>query len=136
MVYKPKAKKDMLLVFFIKCFIASLLDDVVVKLGYVKYPTRFKPNLFRTSVLFDYLLFPVACMYYNLLTKDSNIIQSLIRLLYLTAPMTALELWLEKNTNLIKYKKSWNWKDTFWSLSASFLTVRGLMHIIRRFDRK
>lgn len=135
LMFRRKERKDLLLVFLIKSFIASLADNVVIKLGYVKYPTRSTPNFFKTSVLFDYLLFPITCMYYNVITKDSNIIQSLFKVLYFTVPMTALELWFEKYTSLVKYKKSWDWRYTFWSLMASFLTVRGLMHIIRRFDR-
>jgi len=51
--------------------------------------------------------------------------------------MTIAELWLEKNTRLIKYKNGWNWTTTFYSLSFSLLLVRFTMSIIRRiFDNK
>jgi hypothetical protein len=135
LVSKPGAKKDMLLVFFIKSYYASLADNVVVKMGFVKYPTRSTPNFFKTSVLFDYLLFPVTCMYYNLVTKDSNIIQSLIKVLYFSVPLTAVELWFEKKTSLVKYKKSWDWRYTFVSITASFLIVRCVIYFIRLFDK-
>jgi hypothetical protein len=135
LVSKPAAKKDMLLVFFIKSYYSSLADNVVVKMGYVKYPTRWTPNLFNTSVIFDYLLFPVCCMYYNLVTKDSNIIQCLKKVLYFSVPITAIELWFEKKTSLVKYKKSWDWRYTFVSVTASFLIVRGVMYFIRLFDK-
>ena len=129
-IKKPLAK-DWLLVFFIKSYYASLVDQLVVKKSYVQYPTRI-PSKVRTSLLFDYILFPITCVFYNQLTKDSPIIQCLLKVLYFSVPMTITELWLEKNTHLVKYKKGWNWKTTFNSLSFSFLLVRFSMSVIRR----
>jgi hypothetical protein len=130
LIKKPLAK-DWLLVFFIKSYYASLVDQLVVNKGYVKYPIRF-PKQIKTSVVFDYILFPISCVFYNQLTKDSRILQCLLKVLYFSVPMTITELWLEKNTQLVKYKKGWNWKNTFYSLSFSFLLVRFSMSVIRR----
>jgi hypothetical protein len=129
LIKKPLAK-EWLLVFFIKSYYASLVDNLVVKRGYVQYPTRF-PKQVKTSVLFDYILFPITCVFYNQLTKDSRIIQCLLKVLYFSIPMTIAELWLEKNTRLIKYKNGWNWTTTFYSLSFSLLLVRFTMSVIR-----
>lgn len=135
LVNKPLAK-DWLLVFFIKNYYASLVDKLVVYKGYVEYPTRF-PKRVKTSVLFDYILFPITCVFYNQITKDSPILQCLIKVLYLSVPLTLIELWLEKNTQLVKYKKGWNGSTTFYSLSFSFLVVRFSMYVIRRlFDNQ
>ncbi|WP_404428187.1 CBO0543 family protein [Sutcliffiella horikoshii] len=129
-IKKPLAK-DWLLVFFIKSYYASLVDQMVVNKGYVEYPIRI-PSKVKTSLLFDYILFPITCVFYNQLTKDSPIIQCLLKVLYFSVPMTITELWLEKNTQLVKYKKGWNWKTNFNSLSFSFLLVRFSMSVIRR----
>ncbi|WP_410777806.1 CBO0543 family protein [Ectobacillus funiculus] len=67
LIKKPLAK-DWLLVFFIKSYYASLVDKLVINKGYVKYPTRF-PKQVKTSVVFDYILFPISCVFYNQLTK-------------------------------------------------------------------
>ena len=130
-VIKKPLAKDWLLVFFIKSYYASLVDNLVVKRGYIQYPTRF-PKQVKTSILFDYILFPITCVFYNQLTKDSRIIHCLIRVLYFSVPITIVEQWLEKNTQLIKYKNGWNWKTSFYSLSFSFLLVRFIMSVIRR----
>lgn len=129
LIKKPLAK-DWLLVFFIKSYYASLVDQLVVNKGYVKYPTRF-PKHVNTSLVFDYIIFPISCVFYNQLTKDSRILHCLLKVLYFSVPMTITELWLEKNTQLVKYKKGWNWKTTFYSLSFSFLLVRFSMSVIR-----
>ncbi|WP_419956521.1 CBO0543 family protein [Neobacillus niacini] len=78
-----------LLVFFIKSYYASLVDKLVVNTSYVKYPTRF-PKQVKTSVVFDYILFPISCVFYNQLTKDSHILQCHIKVLYFSVPMTIL----------------------------------------------
>lgn len=73
-----------------------------------------------------------TCVFYNQLTKDSRIIQCHLKVLYFSIPMTIAELWLEKNTRIIKYKNGWNWTTTFYSLSFSLLLVRFTMSVIRR----
>lgn len=80
-----------------------MVDNLVVKRGYVQYPTRF-PKQVKTSVLFDYILFPITCVFYNQLTKDSRIIQCLLKVLYFSIPMTIAELWLEKIHALLNIK--------------------------------
>ncbi|WP_421378057.1 CBO0543 family protein [Bacillus salacetis] len=130
LIKKPLAK-DWLLVFFIKSYYASLVDQLVVNRGYVQYPTRL-PKQMNTSLLFDYILFPISCVFYNQISKDSRFIQCLLKVLYFSIPMTLIELWLEKNTRLVKYKNGWNWTATFFSLSFSFLLVRFTMSVIRR----
>lgn len=130
LVRKPPVK-DSLIIFFLKSYIASLLDTLTVKKGYVKYPV----NLFKTfniSVLFSYLLFPITCVYYNQITKNSNIFGVILKVIYFSVPMTLVETWLEKNTKLIKYKKGWDWKHSFASISGTFLIVRLLMYVINR----
>lgn len=34
------------------------------------------------------------------------------------------ENWLERNTQLVKYKKGWNWKTTFYSLSSDLSSMQ------------
>lgn len=128
---KKPLSKDWLLVFFIKSYFTSMVDQIVVKRKLIEYPSR-SPSFFSTSFLFDYLLFPMTCVFYNQLTKDSRIINTIIKVFYFSIPMTIVELWLERNTKLVKYKKGWNWKTTFFSVSASFLLVRFSMFLIRK----
>ena len=130
LIRKPPLK-DWLLIFFMKSYIATILDNLLVKKGYLKYPV----NLFKTfdiSVLFSYILFPISCIYYNQVTKNSNIIGIIVKCILFTLPTTLLESWLERNTKLIKYKKSWTPLHSFVSIGSTFLLVRGLIALIRR----
>jgi hypothetical protein len=127
--------KDWLLIFLMKSYIATILDNLLVKKGYLKYPV----NLFKSfdiSVLFSYLIFPISCIYFNQVTRNSGIIGIIFKCILFSAPSTAAESWLEKNTKLIKYKKSWTSLHSFVSLAATFLLVRLLMGAVRKTAEK
>lgn len=130
LIRKPSIK-DWVIAFLLKSYIASILDVLTVKKEYVKYPVNlFK--IFDISVMFSYLLFPITCVYFNQVTNNSKIPDILRKTLYFSIPMTIAENWLEKNTKLVKYKKSWDWRHSFLSISSTFLLVRFLMYIMRK----
>jgi hypothetical protein len=133
-VRKPPVK-DWLIIFLLKSYIASILDNILVKKGYLKYPV----NLFKTfdiSVLFSYLLFPVSCIYFNQATKNSGTLGIIVKSILFSAPSSLAEDWIEKNTKLITYKKSWTSLHSFFSIASTFLLVRFLMSLIRKFAEK
>lgn len=125
--------KDWLLVFLFKGFISSILDNVIVKKGYIRYPI----NLFKYfdfSFIFDYLLYPITCVYYNQVTRKSNILGILVKTLFFSIPMAVIEHFLEKKTSLIKFKKGWNSFISFGTLSITFLVSRAFIAIVRKAD--
>jgi uncharacterized membrane protein YjjB (DUF3815 family) len=134
LIRKPPLK-DWLLIFFMKSYLATILDTLLVKKGYLKYPVKLGNN-FNISVLFSYLLFPVSCIYYNQLTKNSSIWGIIFKCFLFSIPFSIVEFWIEKKTNLIKYKKSWTSIHSFVSISFTFLLLRFLIGIIRKYERK
>jgi hypothetical protein len=122
--------KDWLIIFLLKSYIASILDNLLVKKGYLKYPVK-TLKTFDISVLFSYLLFPVTCIYFNQATKNSNILDIFIKCFLFSFPSAVAEHWIERKTNLIKYKKSWTSLHSFFSIAATFLFVRFTMILIR-----
>jgi hypothetical protein len=132
--FKREKLKDWLLIFFLKGYIASLLDQIIVKKKHVSYPVRFMSKYFDSSILFDYLLFPLLCVFYNRTSEKSNLNSIFLQAFTYSTPMTVLEMILEKKTNLIKYKKNWNWLITYVTLVVTFLFVRSFIAIIRKFN--
>jgi len=122
--------KDWLIIFLLKSYIASILDNLLVKKGYLTYPVKLLKT-FDVSVLFSYLLFPVSCIYFNQITKSSNVLGILAKSLLFSVPSTLAEHWIERNTNLIRYKKSWTSIHSFISIASTFLLVRLTMILIR-----
>lgn len=128
-ITKPPMK-NWVVVFLFKSYIASILDNIIVKKGYIKYPVKLF-RIFDISVIFSYLIFPITCVYFNQVTKNSKIKSILFICLLFTAPSTWVEYWLEKNTSLVKYKKSWTWVHSFVSIACTFLFVRALMSVFK-----
>ena len=132
--FKREKLKDWLLIFFLKGYISSFLDQIIVKKKQISYPVRFMSKYFDSSLLFDYLLFPLLCVFYNRTSEKSNLHSIFLQSFIYTTPMTVLEVILEKKTNLIRYKKNWNWLITYSTLVVTFLFVRGFIAIIRKFN--
>lgn len=130
LIRKPPLK-DWLIIFLMKSYIASILDTILVRRGFLKYPVNLTKS-FDISVLFSYLIFPVSCIYFNQVTKNSSILGILFKCFLFSFPSALTEKWFEKNTKLITYKKSWTWIHSFFSISATFLIVRFLMALIRK----
>ena len=132
--FKREKLKDWLLIFFLKGYISSFIDQIIVKKKKIVYPVRFMSKYFESSILFDYLLFPILCVFYNRTSENSNLKSILLQPFIYSTPMMILEIILEKYTNLIKYKRDWNWMITYLSLVITFLFVRGFIAIIRKFN--
>lgn len=134
LIRKPPVK-DWVIIFLLKSYIASIFDNILVKKGYLKYPV----NLFKTfdiSVLFSYLIFPVTCIYFNQVTRNSRMSEILAKSLLFSAPSAVAEHLIERKTNLIKYKKTWNSFYSFATIATTFLMVRFLMELIRKVSQK
>lgn len=134
LIRKPPLK-DWLIIFLLKSYISSILDTLVVKKGYIEYPFKLIKT-FDISAIFSYLIYPITCIYFNQVTRNSNLKDILFKTLLFSLPSSIAEHWLEKNTKLVKYKKSWNSVHSFFSIAATFLSVRLLMTLIRKFARK
>jgi hypothetical protein len=132
--FKREKLKDWLLIFFLKGYISSFLDQIIVKKKRISYPVRFMSKYFDSNLLFDYLLFPLLCVFYNRTSEKSNLHSIFLQSFIYSTPMTVLEVILEKKTNLIRYKKNWNWLITYSTLVVTFLFVRGFIVIIRKFN--
>lgn len=132
--FKRKKLTEWLLVFFLKGYISSFFNSMIVSNKNISYPIRLMPKYFNLSILFDYLLFPILCVFYNRTSLTTKPIVTFLQSLLYSIPMTMLEVILEKYTKLVKYKKSWNWLMTYSSLAVTFLIVRFTLSIVRKFN--
>ncbi|MBT2639762.1 CBO0543 family protein [Bacillus sp. ISL-39] len=128
--------KDWFLIFFIKTFVSTIFDGPIVKRKYVKYPHRYLPKLFDSNIVFLYILFPLACVMYNQFTYKMQPVKEVLSVFLFSGPMTVLEHWLEKKTNLVTYRKGWNSFITFSVLSFTFFLVNRTIKLIRMIDHK
>lgn len=132
-LFRKQPIKDWILVFALKAFYSGFADSLVVAKKRIIYPVRLLPNIFNIHILFDLLLFPIACVLYNQITQHSKIFETIYKVFYISTPILLFEIWAEKKTKLIHYK-NWNWVYSFLSLNTSFWLVRLAMSFIRKID--
>jgi hypothetical protein len=123
--------KDWMMIFLFKGYLSSILDKLVVRKGYIKYPVKLFKS-FDISFIFDYVLYPISCVYYNQVTKSSNVLGILLKVFYFSIPMSLVEHFFETRTSLISYKKGWNIYTSLVSLTTTFLISRVFIAIIRK----
>jgi hypothetical protein len=128
--------KDWFLIFFIKTLVSTIIDGPVVKTKFVQYPHRYLSKLFDSNIVFLYILFPLSCVMYNQFTYKMKPLTSILSVFLFSGPMAAIEHWLEKNTNLVKYNRGWNSFISLIVLSFTFSLVKGCIEGIRFLSKK
>lgn len=128
--------KDWLLVYFFNAATNAILDKLLVSYNKVKYPIRLLPKIFETHILFDYILYPTATILYNQMTYKDNPVKIFLKLFYFSIPLLLIEYWAERKTNLIKWKKGWNWHHSFLSITAKSFLTRSLISLVRKTSKK
>ncbi|KRD82514.1 hypothetical protein ASE51_23285 [Bacillus sp. Root147] len=127
---KPNIK-EMLIVFFSKGVLATLIDSYVVNTKKVSYPVRPFPKIFSTNIIFDILFFPLLSMAWVRQSYNDNIPKILLKSLTWSIPMSLSQWYLERNTRLFKWKK-WTPFHTFGSVSFTLLTIRALAGLVKK----
>jgi hypothetical protein len=129
--FKKAPIKDWVIVYLLQAYLAIFVGVIVIEEKMLAYPVRFLPKYFDSNILYEYLILPVVCVYFNQTTYHSNIPSIILQNITYTSVVTIIEVVLEKYTNLIKYK-NWNWMYTFGSTFLIMLFVRIVIGFIRK----
>ncbi len=113
-----------------------LLDKIAVKKGWVAYPTRLFPRLFSIHVLFDTLLYPTATVIYNQMTYKEKFLPSLYKVFFFSIPLTAIEIWADRYTGLIRWGTAWKWYHSLISVSVKSWWTRGAVEMYGRWWKR
>ncbi|WP_338021150.1 CBO0543 family protein [Bacillus piscicola] len=100
----------------------QLFGLIVVSLNLIEYPKRFLfKHTYKGSFSFEYFLFPVLSVMYNLYYPDHrNILVRALYNLFHTSLLTGIEQFIVTYTGLIHYKK-WTWYVSFITIGISNL---------------
>jgi hypothetical protein len=116
LAFVPKQRRRMAIaIYLFQETLAWIMGLLVVEYGLLAYPVR-ELTTMRTSFVFEFLALPTTSVYYNLYYPESRALY--VRVVYTVAcvaAVTALELWLEANTDLVEYIR--------WSGFWSFVTI-------------
>lgn len=135
LTFRKRHVKDWGIVFFSSAFFISFIANIIIKGNKVRHTIRFLPQYFQTSVLYEYLMLPLVCVWYNQSTYRSKIPGIIVQALLYSGIHTIIEGMLEKKTALVSWKH-WTWLHNMCSLTLIFLGSRGLISIFRRLSKK
>ncbi|WP_459909512.1 CBO0543 family protein [Desulfotomaculum defluvii] len=124
-VFVPRNKiRHGILIFLFKQFITWILGLIVAEFILIEYPVRSFPRATRSSFDFEYFVYPALCVLFNLhYPVNKNFSAQLMHYVYFCSGITAIEITLEKYTNLIEYI-NWAWYTTWISLFITFYLSR------------
>lgn len=123
--------KDSLIIFLFNAYLSIFIGVLVVEEKMLEYPIRFLSNYFSSSLLYEYLLFPLVCIFFYQKTYHSSYKSIVLNCLLFTSALTAIEVLFEKYTDLIKYH-TWTWLHTFISTFFLMLFIRIIMQLINK----
>ncbi|GHH99472.1 CBO0543 family protein [Neobacillus kokaensis] len=117
----PKSKlREMSVSILLMQSLTWLLGGIVVELKLIEYPTRLFSYAFRTSFTFEFIVFPIISVLFNLyFPKKSPVMTKILYSITFPTILIIGEVILKKYTNNIKYIQ-WNW---FYSWSSMWLTL-------------
>ncbi|MBO8177627.1 MAG: hypothetical protein H0Z31_09265 [Bacillus sp. (in: Bacteria)] len=130
---KPLLMKNTILIFLMKAYFSSFIGVVVVEEKMVEYPVRFLSKYFDASLLFEYILYPIMCVYFYQTTVHSRFLGIVLQCALYTAGLTIIEVICEKYTDLITYH-SWTWMHSYVTIFLLSLTVRLLLQLINKIE--
>jgi hypothetical protein len=134
-VIKRKSLFKHLTIFFAKGVLSTSLDSIFIKRNRIEYPVRPFPKSFDTNILFDLLFFPLLSVIWVRWTYNSKPASTILKSLVFSVPMSIIQWYCEKKTNLFKWK-AWSIYHTFASINFTLFTIRGFAEILKKITEK
>ncbi|ARK32703.1 hypothetical protein BkAM31D_24175 [Halalkalibacter krulwichiae] len=128
--------KDWIIVYLVSCMGNSFADRFLVSRGYLKYKVRPFPHRVTIHLPFDFLHFPLFLLYYNQWTLHSKPLGIILKLFPFLIPQIIIETIAERRTDLISWKRGWNWQHSIISMACKYLLCRGIIASIRVLNNK
>lgn len=121
---------EWVVVYLFKSNLDLMMDNIAVTKNLLVYPIRLIPQYFQVNLLFDVFFFPVLCILYNQITRESKPMRSFLYAVLFAVVMTIVETPIEMYTDLLEYLR-WNYITTFVTLTGAFLFSRVFMGFFR-----
>jgi hypothetical protein len=127
--------KDSILVFLMKAYFSTFFGVIIAEANLVEYPVRFLGQYFETSIIFEYFLYPIMCVYFYQTSYRSSFLGIIVQCALYTSVLTIIEVFCEKYTNLIKYHR-WTWMYSFLTIFLLSFIVRMVMQLINKREQQ
>lgn len=126
--------KDKMLIALLTSYFSTFIGVLIVEKKMLDYPIRFLSSYFSSSLLYEYLLFPVVCIYFYQTTYKSRFPSIVLQCILYTSALTIVEVVFERYTDLIEYH-TWTWIYTFISTFLLMMFIRILLLLLNRMEK-
>ncbi|WP_160112633.1 CBO0543 family protein [Salicibibacter kimchii] len=123
-----KRVKEWGLIFFATGYLASILAQLAVKAKKIKYPVRPFPRYFDGNVVYEYLVLPLFCVWFNQSTYHAKIWSIIGTAFLYSSAHTLIEYFVEKKTGAVRWK-AWNWLFNTSSLASVLIVSRSVLSL-------
>lgn len=120
-----------LFTFLLTSYCSTFIGVIVVEKGMLEYPIRLLADYFESSILYEYLLFPVVCVYFHQTTYNASYKIWFLQAFCYNTFFTIIEVILEHYTNLVEYH-TWTWLYTFISTFILMIIIRTIVQFLPR----
>ncbi|MBB6452685.1 hypothetical protein HNQ94_001131 [Salirhabdus euzebyi] len=117
--------------FLLNGAINHVFDKILVTRKKVKYPVRFLPNIFKINVVYDYLVCPYLSVWFCQSTYHSKLPGIITKLILFGLPQGAYEIWLERKTKTLQFRKNWRWMYSLFLVFIVKILSRGLLELFK-----
>lgn len=123
--------KDWILSFLLTAYFAIFIGTIVADLKLVQYPVNLFGSYFSSSLLFEFVLFPVVTIYFYQTSHRSRMLGITFQCVVYTGGLTIVEALFQRYTDLVEYVH-WSWTHTFLSVFCFLFAVRLLLKFINQ----
>ncbi len=124
-VFIPKNQiRQAWVLFLFKQALTWSLGHIVAEYELIRYPVRLLTHASRTSFTFEFFIYPVICIFFNLYyPHNKKLSRQAMHYIVYCSSIALVEVVLEIYTDVIEYVH-WNWFVTWISLGITFYFSR------------
>ncbi|OZM56371.1 hypothetical protein CIB95_11385 [Lottiidibacillus patelloidae] len=108
-LFRKQKNKLWLSLFLINGITNHLIDRILVRKKKLKYPKRHLPKIFKVNVTYDYLVCSYISVWFCQTTYNDKFSKILAKSFLFAVPQAAYEIFLERKTKLLHFKRGWEW---------------------------
>ncbi|RXJ04386.1 hypothetical protein DS745_03100 [Anaerobacillus alkaliphilus] len=131
-----RSYKNWVILFLLNSYVNFFIAPILAKKKVLRYPVRFLPKYYKSSIIYDYCLCSLVTVWYCRLTNQDSFKQLVLKVWLFSIPQALMERWLERHTQLIKYSKGWNWIYSLLTITSAKLVLRCFLIFLDRTDKK
>lgn len=131
-----KDYKKWMIAYLLNSYANTFVAPALAKKGFLRYPVRFSPKVYKSSVIYDYCLCSLVTVWYCRSSMKDNWKKAFWKVWLFVLPQVFAETWLEKNSQLIKYNKGWKKIHSLVTIAVAKLSIRCFLSFLDKFERR